>query len=219
MLLSRCPGSPQACFVRRHRRVSSHAAASFPDLAPFVEGLEEPSARAMLSRVELLPVTLDDGVVVETAVARCGPRNGKPLVLLAGFDSSLLEYRRLFPLLEAAGVHAVCLDLLGCGLTTAPPGSSNSPAGRRAHLLAFAAQHLHRPMTLLGSSMGGTNLALFERLSSAHVCRCVAPQGRPRWTLRRQRKGAQSRRASFSSRLKSTWKARPACPARWRSLV
>ena len=40
-----------------------------------------------------------------------------PFVLLHGFDSSCLEYRRLFPKLEENGAEVYALDLLGWGFT------------------------------------------------------------------------------------------------------
>lgn len=69
-----------------------------------------------------------------------------PLVLLSSFDASCLEFRKLMPLLEAAGVEAWAVDINGWGFTEAGvvPGSQEvlGPAERRAHLLEFCTQQV-----------------------------------------------------------------------------
>jgi pimeloyl-ACP methyl ester carboxylesterase len=80
-------------------------------------------------------------------------------VLLHGFDSSLLEFRRLLPLLENAGVPAIAVDLVGCGFTGLqyPKKRSAAPDDRRDHLRAFLEQYAgSTQVDLLGASLGGT---------------------------------------------------------------
>ncbi|ONM25041.1 alpha/beta-Hydrolases superfamily protein, partial [Zea mays] len=51
-------------------------------------------------------------------------QDGDPVVLLHGFDSSVLEWRYTYPLLEEAGLEAWAVDILGWGfsdLETRPP--------------------------------------------------------------------------------------------------
>ena len=62
-------------------------------------------------------------------------------MLLHGFDSSVLEMRRLHPLL-ARQREAWAVDLVGWGFTDAgfgaqPEGRALGPPQKRAHLLAF----------------------------------------------------------------------------------
>ncbi|MBE9222838.1 alpha/beta hydrolase [Cyanobacterium stanieri LEGE 03274] len=77
-----------------------------------------------------------------------------PMVLLHGFDSSLLEYRRLFPLLTEK--HQVwALDLLGFGFTERKEFLSFSPEGIKTHLYNFWSKMIAKPMVLVGASMGG----------------------------------------------------------------
>ncbi|MBD0334333.1 MAG: alpha/beta fold hydrolase [Cyanobacteria bacterium Co-bin13] len=78
---------------------------------------------------------------------------GVPLLLLPGFDSSLLEFRRLVPLL-AQQVQTWAVDLLGFGfsdrsLPTLDPGAI------KLHLHSFWQQQIGRPVVLVGASMGG----------------------------------------------------------------
>ena len=67
--------------------------------------------------------------------------SSSPLVFLSSFDASCLEFRMLMPLLEAAGVEAYAVDLVGWGFTEArlDPELHEilGPAERRAHLFAF----------------------------------------------------------------------------------
>ncbi|CAG9461185.1 unnamed protein product [Pedinophyceae sp. YPF-701] len=101
---------------------------------------------------------------VNTSYAAGGsPETGNPpIVLLHGFDSSCLEFRRLFPLLsERTDTYAV--DLIGWGFTEtghtddgAVEGPPIGPDQKRAHLYAFWEQKLQkRKMVLVGASLGG----------------------------------------------------------------
>jgi pimeloyl-ACP methyl ester carboxylesterase len=77
-----------------------------------------------------------------------------PIVLLHGFDSSLLEFRRLFPLLaEHHRVYAI--DLLGFGFTQRLPDISYSPTTIQTHLYYTWKTLIQEPMILVGASMGG----------------------------------------------------------------
>jgi pimeloyl-ACP methyl ester carboxylesterase len=82
-------------------------------------------------------------------------------VLLHGFDSSSLEFRRFHPLLSQVGdVYAV--DLAGWGFTDCGFSGPDAerialgPPQKRAHLRAFLQQVVGRPVTLVGTSLGGT---------------------------------------------------------------
>ena len=83
---------------------------------------------------------------------------GAPLLLLHGFDSSFLEFRRLAPLL--APHHRLLIpDLYGFGFTPRPAGGDYAPRGVLHHLdslLAVLATQDPAPLGLIGASMGGS---------------------------------------------------------------
>jgi pimeloyl-ACP methyl ester carboxylesterase len=77
-----------------------------------------------------------------------------PILLLHGFDSSLLEFRRLLPLL-AASHETWAIDLFGSGFTEYIPGLTVNPENIRQHLLSFLASCISQPVILVGASLGG----------------------------------------------------------------
>ena len=80
---------------------------------------------------------------------------GEPLVLVHGFDSSLLEFRRLIPEL-AKEFKVYALDLLGFGFCDRTATDRADPNAIKQHLKAFIEQVVgHSPVTLVGASMGG----------------------------------------------------------------
>ncbi len=79
---------------------------------------------------------------------------GTPILLLHGFDSSLLEFRRLLPLLAAKN-ETWAVDLLGFGFTERLAGISFSPAAIKTHLYYFWKTLISEPVILVGASMGG----------------------------------------------------------------
>ncbi len=79
---------------------------------------------------------------------------GTPILLLHGFDSSLLEFFPLIPLL-AAHNETWAVDLLGFGFTERVRGISFSPATIKMHLYEFWKTLINEPVILVGASMGG----------------------------------------------------------------
>jgi pimeloyl-ACP methyl ester carboxylesterase len=80
--------------------------------------------------------------------------NGVPVLLLHGFDSSLLEFRQIFPLL-ANHCQVWAIDLLGFGFTERVKGMSINPSSIKRHLYSFWQRAIAQPITLIGASMGG----------------------------------------------------------------
>ena len=84
---------------------------------------------------------------------------GPPLLLLHGFDSSHLEYRRLAPLL-ARRYQLVIPDLFGFGFCPRPLDAAYTPTTVLAHLEALLAELRRRSggvsIGLIGASMGGS---------------------------------------------------------------
>ena len=92
---------------------------------------------------------------VDTAYVKQG-NGGTPILLIHGFDSSLLEFRRLIPLL-AARQETWALDLLGFGFSDRSI-ISKIPYGTEAiktHLHYFWKNCIQQPVVLVGASMGG----------------------------------------------------------------
>lgn len=140
---------------------SSTSAKDFPSFfPPEVRELTEPAAIDMAKRCELVEVAVPGraDAVLTSCVGDPGPEGSDlaPFVLLHGFDSSCLEYRRLFPKL-AAKTETWAVDLLGWGFTDARDGGVGdySPEAKRAHLYAFWKEKIGRPMVLCGASLGG----------------------------------------------------------------
>ncbi len=77
-----------------------------------------------------------------------------PILLLHGFDSSLLEFRRLIPLL-ADKQKTWAVDLLGYGFTERMTDIYYNPDTITEHLYCFWRNLIKRPVILVGASMGG----------------------------------------------------------------
>lgn len=90
---------------------------------------------------------------VATSCIRQGT-GGTPILLLHGFDSSLLEFFRLIPLLALYN-ETWAVDLLGFGFTERARGTPFSPTAIKEHLYSFWKTLINRPMILVGASMGG----------------------------------------------------------------
>jgi pimeloyl-ACP methyl ester carboxylesterase len=79
---------------------------------------------------------------------------GTPILLLHGFDSSVLEFFRLIPLL-ATHNETWAIDLLGFGFTERVMGTPFSPLVIKQHLYSFWQTLIKVPVILVGASMGG----------------------------------------------------------------
>jgi pimeloyl-ACP methyl ester carboxylesterase len=77
-----------------------------------------------------------------------------PILLLHGFDSSLLEFRRLLPNLASAR-PTWAVDLFGFGLTERLADVQVSSKSIKDHLYYFWKTTIAKPMILVGASMGG----------------------------------------------------------------
>ena len=137
-----------------------------------VAELSEPACLSTLSAIEMaqieLPPTLATGLVTATYARTSSPpaEGVPPVVLLHGFDSSCLEFRRLLPELETLGVEAYALDIFGWGFADTTNATGVGVDAKRAHLLSFQQTVLQgRPMTLVAVSLGAAVVVDFY---SAH---------------------------------------------------
>lgn len=90
---------------------------------------------------------------ITTTYARQGS-GGTPILLIHGFDSSILEFRRLLPLLAIQN-ETWAVDLLGFGFTDRLAGIKFSPTAIKTHLYYFWKTLINQPVILVGASMGG----------------------------------------------------------------
>ncbi|EFJ37333.1 hypothetical protein SELMODRAFT_403595 [Selaginella moellendorffii] len=132
----------------------------FPSfLPPEASHLKEQAARIMASRIKRLPVTteLSASPILTSCVTPGVIRsNASPLLLLHGFDSSCLEWRRAFPLLEDAGLEPWAVDILGWGFSSSERKiSSYGAKAKTRHLYDFWRSHIRRPAIVVGPSLGG----------------------------------------------------------------
>ena len=110
--------------------------------------VEEPAALDLAAKYEAVDLPSSRTTFVRTNAKSAAPA----LVLLHGFDSSLFEYRRLMPQLEAQGVEAYALDLVGWGLTT--PKSGVDIEAKRRQVEEFVRDVVQGPCVLAGASLG-----------------------------------------------------------------
>ncbi|XP_039833188.1 uncharacterized hydrolase YugF-like isoform X3 [Panicum virgatum] len=154
--------SPRAC-VRVAASASAPdgvgaTASGFPSFIPrAVQRIRDGAAIRLAKRIERVPVqTSFSGSPILSSCVRPlkQQQDADPIVLLHGFDSSCLEWRYTYPLLEEAGLEAWAVDILGWGfsdLATRPPCDV---ASKREHLYQFWKSYIKRPMVLVGPSLG-----------------------------------------------------------------
>jgi pimeloyl-ACP methyl ester carboxylesterase len=132
-------------------------------LPPSVVDIQDKDAIALLQQLQrrLVQVPFEQGTTaIATAYIRhCPDRsvshsNAAPILLLHGFDSSLLEFRRLLPLLRTQH-ETWTVDLFGSGFTEYLPTLAVNPQNIRQHLLSVVATWIGQPVILIGASLGG----------------------------------------------------------------
>jgi pimeloyl-ACP methyl ester carboxylesterase len=139
-------------------------------------GLLDPLGRSLAAAVQWWELP---GFAERWPVAVLG--EGPPLLLLHGFDSSFLEFRRLAPLL--APQHRLLIpDLYGFGFSPRPADGEYAPAGILRHLEALLVkleQQTPGPVGLIGASMGGSVAVELARRCPDRIARLLllAPAG------------------------------------------
>ncbi len=127
-------------------------------------GLTEPTSLALLNAMQQRAIALSSPAVpgdleINTNYVQQG-QGDPPILLLHGFDSSVLEFRRLLPLL-ATQQETWAVDLLGFGFTERSPCLSITPDTIDTHLYRFWNTAIQRPVVLVGASMGGAAAIAF----------------------------------------------------------
>jgi pimeloyl-ACP methyl ester carboxylesterase len=127
----------------------------FPSfLPPTVRLLQDPTAIALAQQIQqqAIPTPLAD-LPISTAYVQVGTGN-PPILLLHGFDSSVLEFRAIAPLL-AEQQETWAVDLLGSGFTERVTNIPLNPSTIRTHLYSFWQILIQQPVILVGASLGG----------------------------------------------------------------
>ncbi|MEH2305253.1 alpha/beta fold hydrolase [Nostoc sp.] len=127
----------------------------FPNFLPKAVGQLTESASIALARsiqTAAIATPLINQPVTTTYVKQGS--GGTPILLIHGFDSSVLEFRRLLPLLSRDN-ETWAVDLLGFGFTDRLSGIAYSPTAIKIHLYYFWKSLINQPVILVGASMGG----------------------------------------------------------------
>lgn len=127
----------------------------FPSCLPSeASSLTESTSIALAKQIQqvFIPTSLSSEKIATTYVQQGD--GGTPILLIHGFDSSLLEFRRLFPLL-AAHQSTYVVDLLGFGFTQRNLDIPLNPANIKTHLYHFWQTIIQQPVIIAGASMGG----------------------------------------------------------------
>ncbi|GMH26183.1 hypothetical protein Nepgr_028026 [Nepenthes gracilis] len=141
----------------KRKRSSTVLANGFPPFLPKeVEKIRDPSAIKLAQRIERLPVqvTFSDSCIMSSCVRPLIHGMTNPIVLLHGFDSSCLEWRYVYPLLENAGLESWAIDILGWGFSDLERLPLCDVASKRDHLYQLWKSYIRRPMILVGASLG-----------------------------------------------------------------
>mmetsp|Transcript_35587 Transcript_35587/g.105508 ORF Transcript_35587/g.105508 Transcript_35587/m.105508 type:complete len:448 (+) Transcript_35587:56-1399(+) len=128
--------------------------------------LTEPEAVTCVQQMQLAPITVPSVGPVETCYLSLtpeAPAEAPPVMLIHGFDSSLLEFRYLTQPLLDAGLRVEAMEWWSGGFTARAPFTEAISAGKaepwdliREHQLAFWKRQLgDTKVTLLGASLGG----------------------------------------------------------------
>ena len=127
----------------------------FPNFLPRdVNLLEHQDSISLAKSIRRTDVaTLLSDQKIQTAYVCLGKGNS-PLLLLHGFDGSLLEYRHIYSLF-AAQRETWAVDLLGFGFTDRLANIAYNPETIKEHLYCFWRKMINRPVVLVASSMGG----------------------------------------------------------------
>ena len=119
-----------------------------------ISKIKDPLAIKLFQNIQKIPITTPlNSQPISTAYIHQGNKN-IPILLLHGFESSLLEFRLLIPLLAAKN-QTWAVDLLGFGFTERLKNINYSPASIKTHLYHFWKTQINQPVILVGASMGG----------------------------------------------------------------
>lgn len=136
--------------------------------SPDTSGIEEQSCIDAAKRMDRVPVPVPEDISLSGSVGisyihwpakktAISKRRSPPLLLIHGFDSSGLEYRRLGPKLADNGVDTYAVDVLGWGFTQYDGVNSFSAESKVKALESFVDTMFGKdaPFCIAGASLGG----------------------------------------------------------------
>ncbi len=127
----------------------------FPTFLPTtVSQLTESTSIALAQSIEQIAICTPMSTQPITTTYVHQGSGGTPFLLIHGFDSSVLEFRRLLPLL-AGDNETWAVDLLGFGFTDRPATIPLNATAIKTHLYHFWKTLINQPVILVGASMGG----------------------------------------------------------------
>ena len=122
-----------------------------PAVQALAAHLSEPASQAMVAQIQRAAIAtpLSPEPIPSTYVYQ--GEATPPVVLIHGFDSSLLEFRRLLPLLTHHR-QTWAVDLLGFGFCDRTVSPRVDPAAIKLHLHSLWQQMIKEPMVLVPPS-------------------------------------------------------------------
>ena len=127
----------------------------FPScLPPEASNLTESPSIALATQIQQTSIVIPSFPDSITTTYVSQGSGGIPILLIHGFDSSLLEFRRLLPIL-AQQQSTWAVDLLGFGFTQRNLDIPLNPENIKTHLYHFWKTKLEQPAIVVGASMGG----------------------------------------------------------------
>jgi pimeloyl-ACP methyl ester carboxylesterase len=127
----------------------------FPSFIPTeAQNLQEATSIELVKQIQFASIQT---ALIPEAIQTTYVKQGlgtPPILLLHGFDSSLLEFRRLLPLL-AKQRQTWAVDLLGFGFGDRVSNLNYGVEAIKNHLYYFWKSLIGQPVILVGASMGG----------------------------------------------------------------
>lgn len=119
---------------------------------------------------EYCEVDDDEGGALRVAWVQAGPDDADPVLMLHGEPSWSFLYRKMIPMLAAAGHRVICPDLVGFGRSDKPTRRQDHTYARHVEWMRAAAFDVLdlRRVTLVGQDWGGL---IGLRLAAEHPAR------------------------------------------------
>mmetsp|Transcript_28027 Transcript_28027/g.39602 ORF Transcript_28027/g.39602 Transcript_28027/m.39602 type:complete len:384 (+) Transcript_28027:199-1350(+) len=173
---------PSQCSKRHTNFIFNAAVVEDPTFSPpDTSSISEEACIATASRMKRILVPVSENVSETGNVgisyvhwpAKGSKKSSLPLILVHGFDSSCLEYRRIGSKLAEKGIDTYAVDLLGWGYSQLDGVASFSADSKVEALRSFTNQVLGgKPFAIAGASLGGAS-AIELASSQPETCKAI----------------------------------------------